>query len=282
MPIITKITTQQKNKDRYNIFTDEGKGEKYAFSVDEAVLIKFQLKKGMELDELFLTEIHYEDDIRKAYNRALHYLSRRMRSEGEVRTYLLEKEIDAPIIQEVILKLYHYQFLNDEQYAIAYVRTQMNTTDKGSIVIKRELKERGVNDGLIEKALQEYSYEAQLETAQKLCVKMVNKNKKDSDLVLKQKIEQMLVRKGYSFEIISDALAKTELDRKDEVMDALRYQAEKLERKYANYTGYEYEQKMKSALYRKGFAMEQIEKYLSQRPLEDSFELKGHIGSSKD
>lgn len=271
MPIITKITTQQKNKDRYNIFTDEGKGEKYAFSVDEAVLIKFQLKKGMELDELFLTEIHYEDDVRKAYNRALHYLSRRMRSEGEVRTYLLEKEIDAPIIQEVILKLYHYQFLNDEQYAIAYVRTQMNTTDKGSIVIKRELKERGVNDGLIEKALQEYSYEAQLETAQKLCVKMVNKNKKDSDLVLKQKIEQMLVRKGYSFEIISDALAETKIDRKDEVMDALRYQAEKLERKYANYTGYEYEQKMKSALYRKGFAMEQIEMYLSQRPPEDSF-----------
>lgn len=269
MPIITKITTQQKNKDRYNIFTDEGKGEKYAFSVDEAVLIKFQLKKGMELDELFLTEIHYEDDVRKAYNRALHYLSRRMRSEGEVRTYLLEKEIDAPIIQEVILKLYHYQFLNDEQYAIAYVRTQMNTTDKGSIVIKRELKERGVNDGLIEKALQEYSYEAQLETAQKLCVKMVNKNKKDSNLVLKQKIEQMLVRKGYSFEIISDALAKTELDRKGEVMDALRYQAEKLERKYANYTGYEYEQKMKSALYRKGFAMEQIEKYLSQRQSEE-------------
>jgi len=81
----------------------------------------------------------------------------------------------------------------------------------------------------------------------------------------------MLVRKGYSFEIISDALAETKIDRKDEVMDALRYQAEKLERKYANYTGYEYEQKMKSALYRKGFAMEQIEMYLSQRPLEDSF-----------
>ena len=148
MPMITKITTQQKNKDRYNIFTDEGHGEKYAFSVDESVLLKFQLKKGMELDELFLTEIHYEDDIRKAYNRALHYLSSRMRSEGEVRTYLLEKEIDAPIIQEVILKLYEYKFLDDEQYAIAYVRTQMNTTDKGNIVIKRELKESGIREEL--------------------------------------------------------------------------------------------------------------------------------------
>jgi regulatory protein len=269
MPIITKITTQQKNKDRYNIFTDEGKGEKYAFSVDEAVLIKFQLKKGMELDDLFLTEIHYEDDIRKAYNRALHYLTRRMRSEGEVRTYLAEKEIDAPIIQEAILKLYEYKFLNDEQYAIAYVRTQMNTTDKGTIVIKRELKDRGISEELIEKAIQEYPHEAQLETAQKLCLKMVNKNKKDSDLVLKQKLEQMLVRKGYTFEIIADAMAKTELDRRDEVLDALRYQAEKLERKYASLTGYEYEQKMKSALYRKGFTLEQIEKYLSQK---DSWE----------
>jgi regulatory protein len=264
MPVITKITTQQKNKDRYNIFTDEGNGEKYAFSVDEAVLLKFQLKKGMELDELFLTEIHYEDDIRKAYNRALHYLSSRMRSEGEVRTYLLEKEIDAPIIQEVILKLYEYKFLNDEQYAISYVRTQMNTTDKGNIVIKRELKERGIREELIEKAIQEYSFEAQLETAQKLCVKMVNKNKKDSDLILKQKLEQMLVRKGYSFDIISIAVAETEIDRSDEELDALRYQAEKLERKYASMTGYEYEQKMKSALYRKGFSLEQIEKYLSQ------------------
>ena len=46
MSMITKITTQQKNKERFNIFVDEGKGEKYAFSVDEAVLIKFQLKKA--------------------------------------------------------------------------------------------------------------------------------------------------------------------------------------------------------------------------------------------
>ncbi len=44
MPNITKITTQKKRKDRYNIFVDE----KYAFSVDEEVLLKFHLKKGMD------------------------------------------------------------------------------------------------------------------------------------------------------------------------------------------------------------------------------------------
>ena len=51
MAVITKITTQQKNQDRFNIFMDYGKGEEYAFSVDSDVLIHFQLKKGMELDD---------------------------------------------------------------------------------------------------------------------------------------------------------------------------------------------------------------------------------------
>ena len=55
MPIITKITTQTKRTDRYNIFIDE----KYAFSVAEEVLLKFQLKKGKEIDSLLLSQIKY-------------------------------------------------------------------------------------------------------------------------------------------------------------------------------------------------------------------------------
>ena len=93
MRTITKITTQQKNTERYNIFTDEGSGEQYAFSVDEAVLIKFGLKKGMDLDDFLYTEICYEDDIRKSYNLALHYLGRRMRSESEVRQLFNGKNV---------------------------------------------------------------------------------------------------------------------------------------------------------------------------------------------
>jgi len=265
MPIISKITTQQKNKERYNIFLDEGKGEQYAFSVDEAVLVKYGLKKGMELDDFFITEIHYEDDIRKAYNLALHYLTRRIRSEAEVRSYLGEKEVDEAIIQEVIIKLYEYQFLNDEQYAKAYVRTQMNTSDKGAVVIRSELKEKGINEKNIELALQEYPYELQLEKATTLCEKTAQKNQKDSERVLKTKLEQKLTRKGFSFNIIADAINSINLERKDNGMEALRYQAEKLQRKYANESGYTYEQKMKSALYRKGFSLEQIEKYLNQQ-----------------
>jgi regulatory protein len=269
MSMITKITTQQKNKERFNIFVDEGKGEKYAFSVDEAVLIKFQLKKGMELDPFFLTEIQYEDDIRKSYNMAIKYLARVMRTEHEVRSYLKEKEVEEPVIREVIVKLYEYQFLDDEQYAISFVRTKKNTTDKGTVVIKRELVEKGVKEQFIEQALKEYTFDEQVETAHSICKKEVAKNKSDSSVVLKQKLEQKLIRKGYSFDIIAEVTSNIELKSDDEVFQALQYQAEKLKKKYSHESGFQYIQKMKAALYRKGFSLEMIEEYLRNTVEED-------------
>lgn len=62
MPFITKISTQKKNTERFNIFLDE----KYAFSVDADVLVRFDLKKGKELDELDILEIQYGDDVQKS------------------------------------------------------------------------------------------------------------------------------------------------------------------------------------------------------------------------
>ncbi|MFK4998265.1 hypothetical protein ACI2OX_15865 [Bacillus sp. N9] len=55
--------------DRYNVFIDE----KFAFGVDEDVLIRFQLRKGKELTELEISQIQYEDEIRKALNAAIHF-----------------------------------------------------------------------------------------------------------------------------------------------------------------------------------------------------------------
>ncbi|MBU8880592.1 recombination regulator RecX [Bacillus sp. FJAT-29790] len=265
MPIITKITVQQKKRDRYNIFTDDGNGEKYAFSVDEDVLIKHQLKKGMELDEFSLTEIDYQDSIRKAYNMAIQYLSRRMRSEAEVRNNLREKEIDDVIIQEVIHKLYEYSFLNDEEFAIAYVRTQMNTTDKGSGLIRKELKEKGISENLIDQAMKEYPDEEEFNKALAMCEKYVQKNTRDSSRGMKQKLEQMLKRKGFQFGTIQAAIAETEMEKaEDDEMSALRSHAEKAHRKFSVLTDFEYEQKMKLTLFRKGFSMELIDQILHE------------------
>lgn len=89
MQVITKITRQKNNKERYNIYLNE----EFAFSVDESTLIKFGLTKGKLLDSFEIDEIAYEDEIAKAFNRALSYLSYQMRSEYEVKKSCLMRAL---------------------------------------------------------------------------------------------------------------------------------------------------------------------------------------------
>jgi regulatory protein len=265
MPIITKVTTQAKNKERYNIYLDYGQGEEFGFSVDEYVFVKFQLKKGKELDELDLAEIQYADEVKKAYNLALNYLSYRMRSKREIYTYLKSKNTGDAVIQEIIHKLDEQRYLDDLEFAKAYTRTQINTTIKGPKLIRQELKEKGVSEEQINISLLDFSSEEQLQTALTIAEKVKGKNGKLSAAALKQKIEQTLQQKGYDFSIIQQLFQVWTLEKEDEEeWEALKYQGLKAHRRYEKYSGWEYERRMKQALYRKGFSIEQIERLLEE------------------
>ncbi|WP_423409474.1 hypothetical protein AABM38_05340 [Heyndrickxia sp. MSNUG] len=52
-------------------------------------------------------------------------------------------------------------------------------------------------------------------------------------------------------------------------MDALRYQGEKLHNKHVKLPAREYRQKMKMALYRKGFPMELIDEFIEEKENEE-------------
>ncbi|MCH1627529.1 recombination regulator RecX [Fredinandcohnia quinoae] len=263
MALITKITTQKKNNERFNIFLDHGQGEEYAFSVDQAVLISFQLKKGMELDELDITEIQFDDEVKKAFNLALVFLSYRMRSKKEIIDYLKKKEVEEPIIPEVIHKLIEYKYVNDLEFAKAYVQTQINTTVKGPSVIKQELFEKGIEQDHISNSLELFSSEMQIQKAVKLIEKTITSTKNMSDMLLKQKLEQTLMRKGYGWDIIQIALEEVEVDKDDnEEWEALEHHGNKAHRKYEKLDGWEYNQKMKQTLFRKGFSIELIDKFI--------------------
>lgn len=266
MVYITKITTQKKQSDRFNIYVNDGTGEKYAFSVDEDVLIKYQLKKGLELDEFTHMEVLYQDTIRKALSTAIQYLASRMRSEKEVRDYLKQKEVESPVIQEVIHRLYSLKYLNDEEFALAYVRTQMNTTDKGPNVVKVELKEKGIIPSILDNALQVYPYDLQLSKAIQLCHKAQKKKRNDSQFVFEQKLKQALSRKGYSFSIIDEAMSEMKKSVQDEEgeLEAIKKQGEKAKKKFG-----EDVQKIKQFLYRKGFSIDEIEDYVRNLEQED-------------
>lgn len=128
----------QKRPGRYNIFLDE----KYAFSVSESVLINFRLAKDMEIDGQLEKLILADDDVAKAYSKALNYLAHQLRAESEVITKLKELELDDNVIDEVMQKLREQNLIDDQNYADSYVRTIMLTSDKGPSVIRQNLRQK--------------------------------------------------------------------------------------------------------------------------------------------
>lgn len=62
---ISKITVQKKMKQRYNVYVDEKGTDRYSFSVDEDTLIKFGMRKGLELNEDEIKEIVDADEAKK-------------------------------------------------------------------------------------------------------------------------------------------------------------------------------------------------------------------------
>lgn len=263
MQAITKITRQKKNQECYNIYLNE----EYAFSVDEGTLIKFGLTKGKILDSFEIDEITYEDEIAKAFNRALNFLSYQMRSEYEVKKKLLDTGFGESVVLEAIRKLEKLGFLNDETYSKALLETKKKTAKKGPKAIQQDLMKKGIDKQTQEKVLQSFTYEEQLQLAMELAEKTVKSNAKKTPTQIKQKIQDTLMRKGYTFDIVNEVLDQIELQRDDdEWQELIALQGEKMWKRYeSKYEGKQLELKVKQALYQKGFPLEIIEEFLDEK-----------------
>ncbi|MCD2255186.1 recombination regulator RecX [Agrilactobacillus fermenti] len=262
---ITKIEAQKRHKDRYNIYLDEA----YAFPVAESVLIQFTLMKGLELTEAQVEQIKKADDQAKAYGKALNYLSYQLRSEKEMRDYLYDQDYTTATVKAIIAKLKDLNYLDDADFAASYVRTEARLTKKGPRSISQKLFQKGIDRNLIEdKLVSDYPVEQQVDNAVELLQKLIRTTHNKSFIQLKQKIKQNLMQKGFTTEVIDQALQAVALDRDDDAeWDALVNAGEKLWRRQA--TKPQGIQKIKQGLYRKGFKLDMIQRFLDEKQAAD-------------
>lgn len=266
MTVITRITTQKKHRGRFNVYIDRGQGEEFGFGVSEDVLVAFALSKGKEIDEDELKGIIFEDEIKTAFNLAVNFLSYRMRSEKEMQDYLRKKEIRSDVIDQVIERLKQQHYIDDIEFAKAFVESRKRMSSKGPAVIFQELHKKGVPESDIMKALEGFSFEEQVTTAARFAEKQAKRHRNKSTREMQQAIMQTLMGKGFDRDVIETAVHQITLEKdEDDEWQALVVQAEKAHRKYKKYEKPEYEQRMKKHLYRKGFPFAMIERYLEGR-----------------
>ena len=190
MKTITDIKSQVKNKKRVSVYLDGV----YYCGLDLLTVMKNRLKVGMEIDEQTLVEIQKSSEMSACFDSAINYLSKSVKTEKELTCKLLKKGYLQEVIDEVIVKLKEYKYIDDKDYAERYVSTYKQR--KGKRLLKIELLKKGVSLLDSEGALNDI--ESESETALSLAEKYVKNKEKDAKTL--QKCYKYLLSKGFSYE----------------------------------------------------------------------------------
>ena len=90
-----------------------------------------------------------------AFDTAIYYLTFKDRCEKELISKLKEKGYSDFEIDETVEKLVRYGYLNDERYALSYIKSHMN--NKGKRRIAMELYGKGVDSDITNQLINEVS-----------------------------------------------------------------------------------------------------------------------------
>lgn len=242
---INKFT--KKKNGMYNIVLEDGS----EFLAYEDIILKYDLllKKNLSSDEK--EKILQENLIYISYDLAIKYISIKMRTEKEIKEYLITKNIDKIIIDKTIEMLKKSKYIDDNAYTIAYINNRITLSNDGPNKIIKELINKGINENIALSKISQFTEEIQLEKIKKITEKIINTNRNKSSNALKSKITEYLVNLGYNKSFIIEHLNQQDLH-DDEKIAKKEYDkiAKKLSKKYS---GKELEYKIKQKLYSLGF-----------------------------
>ena len=261
---ITKIEIQKKKQNRFNIYIND----EFAFGVDEVTLLKFSLTKGTELTQDTIREIEQETQYQNVYQKALHFLNFKLRTAKEVYEKLEKLEVSDEVINQVLQQLMDHGFINDQFYAESYVRENFALQKKGPKAVAFELKKKGVNDTIIQKALAEFDEVTQLDQAIEIAQKYVDRQGNVPVKTVKQKVYGFLMQKGYDLDVVQSVISVLTFEKQEENEEELvMKQGERILKtllsKYAA-TDSQVWYQLKGKLYQKGFSSSAIDEAIEK------------------
>ena len=195
---ITQITPQIKDKRRCNVYVDG----RFCCGLTLETAVKNRLKVGSIITPERLAEIQLESEKDVALDKALTHLSATRKTEKQMQDFLSKKGYLPAVIEYVMEKLRGYQFVNDEEYAKAYVGFTAN--QKGERLIRMELKQKGLTDEMIDGAMQTVA-DGEQELASKKILEKYLRSKEITKENL-QKAFRYLLSKGFDYEVAKSAL----------------------------------------------------------------------------
>lgn len=144
---ITRIAYQKKNRQRANIYLDGA----YAFALPDIEAAR--LKIGQYLGDDEIADLRIVDDKAKAYDRALRLLGHRPRSHYEIERRLQQAGYPQPIVAATLKRLQDQGYVDDEAFVRWWLENRARFRPRGRRALRQELRQKGVDNRLIDAAL---------------------------------------------------------------------------------------------------------------------------------
>ncbi len=200
---ITGLTQQRNNSHRYNLAVDG----KFKLGIDETVVLDYHLKEGEEISEKDFQTIEKLESNNKARDRALRLLGNRIHSRKELTLKLKQKGFKPAQIEGTLKYLEEQGYLDDEEFAVQLVKTRKERNPKGSVFVRRELLQKGVDEDIVEKVIAEhYPLCDEIEIARRVVAKKIKGFRNLSFWEKQNKLKQFLSGRGFQFEVIEEVL----------------------------------------------------------------------------
>lgn len=198
---VTELREQENDPERVSVFVD---GE-FALGLSAERARKAGLAVGREIDAERLTALARRDQAEKAREVAYGYLAHKPRTRGEVRRRLRRADVTESVIDDVLVQLDEQGYLDDAVYAEEYAR-QRCERGYGPYRVRSDLKQRGVDADLIERAVEEtFEPDEVRRTVRKLAEKRWNRlSREDDERRRRKKVNDYLARRGFPYEVISE------------------------------------------------------------------------------
>lgn len=200
--IITKIEPFQKKKGFSLIFADN----EYLMTVSNEIISDMKLSVNKELNIERLKELNNAVSTRRAKERLLYALDRRLHSEKELREKL-KRDYPPCVIDSAIERIKALGLINDKAFAEQFTQYRYTAQKKGEYAIRQELILKGVAKEIIDEVLSAYFEDSDLEMNGAMRVLEKYKNELDSPNG-KRRALCALSRKGYSYSTAKKAIEK--------------------------------------------------------------------------
>lgn len=177
----------------------------FAFGLPAIEVAKRGLKSGVELSESDIQELLAVDEIERAVQGAITFVSYRPRSEREVRDRLRKRQFSPPAIDQAIERMRGWGYLDDQAFAEWWVGNRAEHRPRGKRLLAGELRSRGVSSEIAGEVIEEADLDetsAALELARKRLPSLSSLDRPTQE----RRLAAFLGRRGYGWDVIKPVL----------------------------------------------------------------------------